>query len=111
VRRAAAAPTRAQRRSRGRTEQVRGRGIAAHIRTRAGERLQSPALIADGNHARADAYVSLVVVAAATAAVAAGAPILDPVIGIRITIAILRITWASCRTVRDDVRGATHHHH
>ena len=86
-----------------------GNWIAARIRTRAGERLQSPALIADGNHARADAYVSLAVVAAA-AAVAAGAPILDPIIGILITIAILRITWASWRTVRHDVRGATHHH-
>ena len=40
-----------------------------------------PALIADGNHARADAYVSLAVVAAA-AAVAVGVPILDPIIGI-----------------------------
>jgi cation diffusion facilitator family transporter len=87
-----------------------GNWFAAHVRTRAGERLQSPALIADGNHARADAYVSLAVVAAA-AAVAAGAPILDPIIGILITVAILRITWDSWRTVRDDVRGATHHHH
>jgi cation diffusion facilitator family transporter len=87
-----------------------GNWIAARIRTRAGERLQSPALIADGNHARADAYVSLAVVAAA-AATAAGAPILDPIIGMLITIAILRITWASWRTVRDDVRGAAHHHH
>ena len=33
--------------------------------TRAGRRLDSPALIADGNHARADAYVSLAVVASA----------------------------------------------
>ena len=87
-----------------------GNWSAARIRTRAGERLQSPALIADGNHARADAYVSLAVVAAA-AAVAAGAPILDPIIGLLITIAILRITWDSWHTVRDDVRGAAHHHH
>jgi cation diffusion facilitator family transporter len=86
-----------------------GNWIAARIRIRAGERLHSPALVADGNHARADAYVSLAVVAAA-AAVAAGAPILDPIIGILITIAILRITWASWRTVRDDVRSAADHH-
>jgi divalent metal cation (Fe/Co/Zn/Cd) transporter len=32
--------------------------IAAQIRTRAGRSLGSPALIADGEHARADAYVS-----------------------------------------------------
>jgi cation diffusion facilitator family transporter len=83
-----------------------GNWIASRIRTRAGERLESPALIADGNHARADAYVSLAVVAAA-AAVAAGAPVLDPLIGILITIAILRITRDSWRTVRD---GAHHQH-
>ena len=34
-----------------------GNWVAATIRTRAGHRLDSPALIADGNHARADAYV------------------------------------------------------
>jgi cation diffusion facilitator family transporter len=86
-----------------------GNWLAAQIRTRAGRRLESPALIADGNHARADAYVSLAVVAAA-AAVAAGVPILDPIIGMLITVAILRITWASWLTVRDDVRGAAHDH-
>lgn len=81
-----------------------GNWIAARIRTRAGQRLESSALIADGNHARADAYVSLAVVAAA-GAVAAGLPILDPIIGMLITVAILRITWASWLTVREDVRG------
>jgi Co/Zn/Cd efflux system component len=86
-----------------------GNWIAAQIRTRAGQRLESPALIADGNHARADAYVSLAVVAAA-AAVAVGVPILDPIIGMLITVAILRITWASWLTVRDDARGAAQDH-
>jgi cation diffusion facilitator family transporter len=86
-----------------------GNWIAAQIRTHAGQRLESPALIADGNHARADAYVSLAVVAAA-AAVAVGVPILDPIIGLLITVAILRITWASWLTVRDDVQGAAHDH-
>ena len=42
-----------------------GNWIAAVIRTRAGRRIASPALIADGNHARADSYVSLAVVASA----------------------------------------------
>jgi cation diffusion facilitator family transporter len=84
-----------------------GNWIAARIRTRAGQRLESPALIADGNHARADAYVSLAVVAAA-GAVAAGLPILDPIIGMLITVAILRITWASWLTIREDVRGEAH---
>jgi cation diffusion facilitator family transporter len=76
-----------------------GNWIAAIIRTRAGRRLDSPALVADGAHARADAYVSLAVVASA-AAVALGLEIADPIIGLAITVVILRITWQSWRTVR-----------
>ena len=76
-----------------------GNRIAARIRTRAGKRLNSPALVADGNHARADAYVSLAVVASAIA-VALGAQVLDPLIGLGITLVILRITWQSWQTVR-----------
>jgi divalent metal cation (Fe/Co/Zn/Cd) transporter len=56
------------------------------------------ALIADGDHARADAYVSLGVVASA-AVVWLGAPIADPIIGLAITALILDITWHSWRTV------------
>ena len=76
-----------------------GNWVAAGVRTRAGRRLDSPALIADGNHARVDAYVSLGVVASAVV-VALGAPIADPLIGLGITLIILRITWQSWRTVR-----------
>jgi cation diffusion facilitator family transporter len=76
-----------------------GNYVAAKVRTRAGERLDSPALVADGHHARADAYVSLAVIASA-AAVAVGLPIADPVIGLAITLVILRITWQSWTTVR-----------
>ncbi len=76
-----------------------GNWIAALIRTRAGRRLDSPALIADGDHARADAYVSLAVVASA-GAVALGLDVADPLIGLAITLVILRITWQSWRTVR-----------
>jgi cation diffusion facilitator family transporter len=83
-----------------------GNWIAALIRTRAGQRLDSPALVADGAHARADAYVSLAVIACA-AVVAIGLPIADPLIGLAITVVILRITWASWRTVR----GHGHHDH
>ena len=82
-----------------------GNLIAAHVRTRAGKRLDSPALIADGNHARADAYVSLAVIASA-AVVALGVPVADPLIGLAITLVILRITWQSWATVR----GHQHHH-
>jgi cation diffusion facilitator family transporter len=83
-----------------------GNFIAAHIRTRAGRRLDSPALIADGAHARADAYVSLAVIGSA-AVVALGLPIADPLIGLAITFVILRITWESWQTVR----GHHHDHH
>ncbi|MGN6257354.1 MAG: cation diffusion facilitator family transporter [Solirubrobacterales bacterium] len=83
-----------------------GNALAARIRTRAGHRLDSPALIADGEHARADAYVSLAVVASA-AAVALGLQVADPLIGLAITLVILKITWDSWRTVR----GHPHHHH
>jgi divalent metal cation (Fe/Co/Zn/Cd) transporter len=76
-----------------------GNRVAARIRTRAGHRLDSPALIADGNHARADAYVSLAVIASA-AALALGLHALDPLIGLAITAVILRITWQSWLTLR-----------
>lgn len=82
-----------------------GNFIAAKVRTRAGERLDSPALIADGHHARADAYVSLAVIGSAIV-VALGLPIADPLIGLAITVVILRITWQSWATVR----GHDHHH-
>jgi divalent metal cation (Fe/Co/Zn/Cd) transporter len=76
-----------------------GNWLAGVVRTRAGRRLDSPALIADGEHARVDAYVSLAVIASALA-LALGAPILDPIIGLGMTAVILRITRASWRTVR-----------
>ena len=76
-----------------------GNEIAARVRLRAGRRLESPALVADGNHARADGYVSLGVVGSALA-VAAGLPIADPIIALAITVTILRITLESWRTIR-----------
>jgi cation diffusion facilitator family transporter len=82
-----------------------GNHIAAKVRLRAGGRLDSPALVADGQHARADAYVSLAVIASA-AVVAIGLPMADPLIGLAITLVILRITWESWRTVR----GHEHQH-
>jgi cation diffusion facilitator family transporter len=75
-----------------------GNWWAALIRSRAGRRLDSAALIADGDHARADAYVSLGVVASA-AALALGLDVVDPLIGLAISLVILRITWYSWRTV------------
>lgn len=84
-----------------------GNELAAQIRLRAGRRLDSAALIADGNHARVDGLVSLAVVASA-AVVGIGLPIADPLIGLVITLVILRITVQSWRTVRAD--GAANDH-
>ncbi len=78
-----------------------GNEVAAQVRTRAGKRLDSPALIADGAHARTDGFVSLSVVASAIV-VALGLPIGDPIIGLIITLVILRITWQSFVTVQRD---------
>ena len=87
---------------------VAGNYVAARIRTGAGRRLGSAALIADGAHARADALVSGAVILSA-AVVALGAPVADPLIALAITVAILRITWQSWLTVRHDVRSSAHH--
>ena len=84
-----------------------GNWLAAQVRTRAGRVLHSPALTADGNHARADAYVSLAVIASATV-VAIGVPVADPIIGLAITAVILRITWQSWLTVRSGDVGEAH---
>jgi cation diffusion facilitator family transporter len=78
-----------------------GNEVAAFVRLRAGRRLQSPALVADGYHARIDGFVSLAVVASAIF-VALGVGIADPLIGMIVTIVILRITWQSYLTVRAD---------
>jgi cation diffusion facilitator family transporter len=75
-----------------------GNELAAQVRLRAGRRLSSPALIADGNHARTDGFVSLGVVVSAIV-VALGAPIGDPIVGLVITLVIFKITWDSWRLV------------
>jgi cation diffusion facilitator family transporter len=77
-----------------------GNEAAAVVRLRAGRRLQSPALVADGYHARTDGLVSLAVVASAIF-VALGIEVADPLIGLLVTAVILRITWQSFVTVKN----------
>jgi cation diffusion facilitator family transporter len=79
-----------------------GNEAAARVRLHAGGRLNSPALVADGKHARVDGFVSLGVVASALL-VALGWELGDPIVGLLITLVILRVTWDAWRTVR---RGA-----
>ena len=81
-----------------------GNEIAAQVRLRAGHRLQSPALVADGKHARVDGFVSLGVLASA-AVVAIGLKLADPIIGLVITLVILHITWESWQTISNTNPG------
>lgn len=67
-------------------------------RIRAGRRLGSIALEADGHHARVDGFTSLAVVLGA-GGVALGFPLADPLVGLAISLAILRIVWTSGREV------------
>jgi divalent metal cation (Fe/Co/Zn/Cd) transporter len=75
-----------------------GNEFAAQVRLRAGHRLQSPALVADGKHARVDGFVSLGVLASAVV-VSVGLKLGDPIIGLLITLTILHITWESWQTI------------
>ena len=81
-----------------------GNEIAAQVRLHGGRRLSSPALIADGNHARVDGFVSLSVVATAVF-VWLGIRAADPVIGLLITLVILKVTWDSWRVVSAGASG------
>jgi cation diffusion facilitator family transporter len=88
-----------------------GNELAAQVRLRGGRRLNSPALIADGYHARTDGFVSLAVVASSIV-VALGFKLGDPIIGLVITLVILRITWQSLQTIKTEPglpEDADHH--
>jgi cation diffusion facilitator family transporter len=65
-----------------------GNEWVAQYRIRAGERIGSAALVADGYHARTDGLTSLAVLFGA-AGVWLGFPIADPLVGLLITVAIL----------------------
>ncbi|MGZ9222399.1 MAG: cation diffusion facilitator family transporter [Anaerolineales bacterium] len=73
-----------------------GNELVALYRIRTGKEIGSAALIADGNHARADGFTSLAVLAGAIG-VWLGYPLFDPIVGLGIGIAILVIVWDSGR--------------
>jgi len=97
-----------------------GNEIVAVFRINVGEEIGSAALIADGHHARMDGLTSLAVFVGAVG-VYLGFPLADPVVGLIITVAILRIVWSSGRevftrvidgidpTIPDEVRDAALH--
>ncbi|MFN2582145.1 MAG: cation diffusion facilitator family transporter [Candidatus Dormibacteria bacterium] len=75
-----------------------GNELAAQYKIRAGQRLRSASLIADGRHSRVDGLASLGAVAGVGGA-ALGVPVLDPVAGLVITAIIAVVAWETGRTV------------
>ena len=82
-----------------------GNEFVALFRIRIGRQIGSAALVADGTHARIDGFTSLAVLAGAIG-VWLGAPILDPLIGLVIGIAILFIVWDTARDISYRVMDA-----
>jgi cation diffusion facilitator family transporter len=75
-----------------------GNEAVALFRIKVGQEIGSAALIAEGYHARVDGLTSLAVLAGA-AGVWLGYPWADPVVGLLITAAILKIVWHSGKSV------------
>jgi cation diffusion facilitator family transporter len=75
-----------------------GNEAVAQFRIRVGKEIGSAALVADGYHARVDGLTSLAVLLGAVG-VWAGLPLADPIVGLLITVAILRIVWQSGKSV------------
>lgn len=75
-----------------------GNELVAQFRISVGRRIASAALVADGKHARVDGFTSLAVLGGAIG-VWLGYPILDPIIGLGITVAILFIVKDSALSI------------
>jgi cation diffusion facilitator family transporter len=75
-----------------------GNEVVARYRIRAGRRIGSAALIAEGQHARTDALTSLAVVIGVLGAWL-GLPWIDPVIGLLIAVMVVLVLISSMRTV------------
>ena len=75
-----------------------GNEAAAQYKIRAGRRLRSLSLIADGQHSRTDGFASLGAVVGVIGA-ALGAPILDPVAGLVITVIIAAVAWSTAKSL------------
>jgi len=75
-----------------------GNELVALFRIRVGREINSGALIADGLHARADGLVSLAVLVSALG-VGLGYGWVDPLMGLVITLILLKIVWQSATTV------------
>jgi cation diffusion facilitator family transporter len=75
-----------------------GNEIVARFRIRVGREINSAALEADGRHARIDGLTSLSVLFSALGS-RLGYPLVDPIVGLLITLAIVHIVWNTAKTV------------
>ncbi|MGW0732100.1 cation diffusion facilitator family transporter [Streptomyces sp. NPDC002851] len=75
-----------------------GNEWVARYRIRVGREIGSAALVADGLHARTDGFTSLAVLLSAGGA-ALGLPLVDPIVGLLITAAILMVLRDAAREV------------
>jgi len=75
-----------------------GNEAVAILQIRTGRQIGSAALVADGQHARIDGFTSLAVLIAVFGAML-GIPILDPIIGLLITITILVILKSATTSI------------
>lgn len=75
-----------------------GNEAVAIYRLRVGRRIRSSALIAEGQHARIDGWISLTVLFGA-GGMWLGYPWLDPVIGLVLAVAIVWIAWSTGKIV------------
>ena len=75
-----------------------GNELVSIFRIRVGREIHSAALIADGYHARVDGLTSLGVLASVIG-IWLGFPLADPLVGLIITVLILRIMWSSAKAV------------
>lgn len=75
-----------------------GNELVAVMQIRVGRKIGSEAMVADGLHARTDGLTSLAVLVAVGGAWL-GFPLLDPIIGIIIGLAIVQISWQATRSV------------
>ena len=75
-----------------------GNEAVAVFRIRVGKEIGSAALVADGQHARVDGFTSLAVLIGVIGT-RLGWPLLDPLVGIAITIAILFVVKDAARSV------------
>lgn len=75
-----------------------GNELVARYRIKVGRAIGSEALVADGRHARSDAWTSLAVVVAGIGA-AAGIPWLDPIAGLVVSVVIFGLLLTSSRAI------------